>query len=423
MPLDNSELISRIGYDPTVEMPPKQLKAVKKIRPRRGRPRPVIMPKQLAAAAQKIASSVQRPRRVRRDRSSQVDNKRMAIMTAPVAVGMSSGPSMIPSIGYLPQKDTDFTSSSNWSTQTGVRVYGSDVMNILLYAHGSTTENVYGVVADFSAGVTQAASFPLGPFEISSRLAAQSGQYQYYAFRELLIEIQPGVTPESATGHGADNVAMGLAQDYDLIVASLMTTDPTCYQKISQIVPSVTWTAWEPASLTYKFNGKRLWECDTNSADPESYFQLTLCAATRGNNSQSTLTPAILAVLKVTYIVDFYMPTFLFTSTAYTYRYLMDSLERDFRRAVYEAKGDVSKAAVSLASRGLHLNPRKISMEAKEKQTRYQEFFLTHMMPFFITSASRESFLDVSSTSSNSSSSSSSSSSVTLVAGAIKRLK
>jgi len=154
--------------------------------------------------------------------------------------------------------------------------------------------------------------------------------YQYYAFREVNLEFVPNLYP-GQTGSN-NNMYMAILQDYDS-AASNLTDDGGLPQKIAQIVPSVVFTAWKGATLTYKFNGKRLWETDVNGSDPEVYTQMTLCGG-----ANSPLNTAIWADLRITYVVDFYIPTFIDSTPALRISRSLSYVEETVRALLSEKK-------------------------------------------------------------------------------------
>jgi len=251
----------------------------------------------------------------------------------PFAVGFNLGPSLAPSQGYLPQLDTDQTSAKDWSTQTGVRVYGSDVANFFLASSQSTNTSYYLITTNATSSSSYTATVGLTPSTISSKLSLQESIYQWYAWRELKIEFLPTGVPNSA--QSAFFLAAGILSDLDN--ADSLTNSSTLFQQALQIVPSVGWTAWENATLIYSFHGKKLWETDVeNSSFPEVYTQCMLVAGTRNTQTGGNLT---LAMVRITYIIDFYCPTFITHSPALSARLTF----APFQKAVFDLLRDMKK--------------------------------------------------------------------------------
>jgi len=243
-------------------------------------------------------------------RSTRPDTKMGSVIAAPSAIGYNVGPSILPKSAGPPQYNTAVTSAKDWTTQLGVRMIGSDLLNDYL-STGHALTDAFGGIS--SAGSTATPQMPLTPSTISARLAQQEEIYQYYAFRELLFEFTPSVSPTAVGGVsnqpiGTYFVAAAVCQDGDTATA-LVSTSATLAQQVMELVPSVGFSAWEGGKLLYTFHGERVYETDTLSMDPEIYVQAFLCAGTyQPLTDSSNVYP--LASIRVTYVIDFYCPAF-----------------------------------------------------------------------------------------------------------------
>lgn len=245
------------------------------------------------------------PRQVMKNRTTQPDAAPASVYGAPAAVGVNFGPALLPFVGAEPQKDTDMTSPGTWSTQTGVRVYGSDMFTYNLRTE-VVTSGSWQLLFNSTADPDYNVYVPFTPSTVSSRLSLQESLYQYYAWRELVIEFIPLITP-SGGGIAANLLSVGLLTDYDAIMA--LSNTSTLFSQVNSLVPSVAFTAWENAKLVYRFAGKRLWETDTLiGGDAEGWTQLTMVAA---NRAAGVVGATDLSAIRVTYVIDFYMPSFV----------------------------------------------------------------------------------------------------------------
>jgi len=261
--------------------------------------------------------------------STKPDLKMATVQTAPFSTGRKFGPSVMPTLGGLPQKDTDMTSASSWSTQTGTRMFGSDICEFITLSGNSTMGTSYSIV--YSGGAYQEWQ-GLTPGNVSSRLSLQESIYQYYAWRKLLIEFVPLIGPSVTTGSETVLLTAALVSDYD--AAATLSDGSTLFTQVSQVVPSVAWTAWEGANLGYSFSGKKLWETDDSGPDPEVYTQITLAGASRTPFGA----PVALAAIRVTYVIDFYCPSFVNNSPAMSLRTAYSMIRKLVHRYASEFK-------------------------------------------------------------------------------------
>jgi hypothetical protein len=238
-------------------------------------------------------------------------------VSAPFSVGFNIGPSVMPKHVGTPQMDTTVSSAATWQTQMGVRVAGSDYLNYTLAANPGTT-SMYSVLT--SGASTPIIGVGLTPLVVSSRLGTQEELYQYYAFREILFEILPGQAPNAA--QGVNFLAFGVSQD--VTAGNQLVNNNTLFQNITQLVPSVSWTAWEGAKLIYKYSGIRVFECTDQSTDDEDWTQAFICAGLRTSISGG----AFMGIIRVTYIIDFYCPSFVLSSPSYALQCAVSRLAR-----------------------------------------------------------------------------------------------
>jgi hypothetical protein len=244
-------------------------------------------------------------------------------VAAPFSIGMNVGPSLMPRSAGPPQMDTTVTSSKTWTSQMGERIVGSDYFQYVLT---STTSAMGGYNCLSLGDGNNTNNVALSPTTISTRLEVQETLYMYYAFREVLFEILPGTAPNAA--EGTQFLSFGIIQDWT--AAEQLGNNAYLFGSIAQVVPSVSFTAWEGAKLTYKYAGQKVFECTTDSADKEDYFQASIAAGSRSEIPGSGTSPVLLGVIRVTYVIDFYCPSFFLLDPAYSLSCMYTKLARVF---------------------------------------------------------------------------------------------
>jgi len=208
----------------------------------------------------------------------------------------------------LNQRGWKMSNSAQRGTDAGdcdsLRVEGTDISGVSVMASSGLQTNL-----TTPGTTTVAASVWFGPNGISSRLARQTGNYSWYAFRELEFTLVPLVGPaDQATATTQSGAAVGAFAITQEVLAE--TTDyPSTFTSIMEINPSVAYTAWEGGKVLYKYNGTRLW-CTSNGngssiVPADQVYQVALSgrwynAPSIGGNIYRT------HIVHVRYVVDLY---------------------------------------------------------------------------------------------------------------------
>jgi len=237
------------------------------------------------------------------------------VTTAPLAVGTVGQYSQYPTQTGKPQMDTDVTNAADWSTAIGVRIAGQDIISG--YVGMSPVNGHTGLCYSLGGSPTSSWMMNLSPLAISPRLAQLEQTYFFYAFRELTFQYIPIVNSQyiptgGTTNLGSCAITMAVCGNNDS-ASSMSDTTISFQQAVSEIVPSVTGLAWETMALTYKFNGKRVFETSTNNVtEADEMYQGALLI---GSNVFSfNDTPYQIGIMRVSYVIDFYQPSFVQTS-------------------------------------------------------------------------------------------------------------
>jgi len=309
-------------------MPPKKpLKKARQSQPRRAR----------RATPRTTPVRSTRPRRGQRRGAASTMSRMQPVntFTAPVAVGSVGNFAVPPSFSGEPQWSTDVTSSPRrgpQQTQTAIRVVGMDVIQgtygLTFTAEGGP--NFYGLCAELGVIDTGATTnSPLTPANISSRLAQIEEIYYYYAIRSLVLNFIPSVNPTTTIANNADppvnlplgSLPLGFSVAMQADAAGALAEGAPFFTNVLQSQPAVSFTSWEPATLSYEFTGKKVWKTSkTNEADSEQYTQALLLGASAisygSGTDSSTYQP--IGIVRCTYVIDFYLPSPILNSPALT---------------------------------------------------------------------------------------------------------
>jgi len=240
------------------------------------------------------------------------NNKSMAVgvasVAAPTVVGSVVNYSVLPTQSGQPQKNTIYTSASTWSSNTGIRIAGSDIVAGTIGFSGNTGQ--YGLAQNLGAlaGISSMWT-TFTPQGVSPRLLQFEEMYTFYAFRSMLVQYIPSIASSAANGTVVCSLAMG--QSYD--VSTDITDGKYGLQNVAQVNPSMTFSAWEPASMQFNFTGEKLWETiDTGDQDDYVQYVMLAAAATAGGASVVPF-----GLIRITYEIDFYIPSFNNNDPAY----------------------------------------------------------------------------------------------------------
>jgi hypothetical protein len=261
-----------------------------------------------------------------------------------------------------PIMETDLTSKDDFDqSQIGVRVVGSDAMYGYygpVYLSSTQGAPAWGLCANLGVLNNGGTAWSLlTPANISSRLSQWEEMYYYYAVRQLMIQFVPsvqaattvlngGAGSTSATidsSAGSRQCAFAIVTQYDNLEQTV--DNGNLFGMINQIVPNTVFTAWEGGMLRYNFSGKKLWQCSTSGGTESSTTaQCGLVAATP-NGIQNNLSSSIyysFGTVRVSYVVDFYLPSYIQSNPSLLISTGCDRIIRALRSLGYEY-GDEKK--------------------------------------------------------------------------------
>jgi len=226
-------------------------------------------------------------------------------------MGMSSGlmkPTSTPqgvSVGVvIPQSMFKFEGKAQALTEVGgmgdsIRCCGTDLFASPVKAGSTNSAAGFGGTATFWQALT--------PSGISPRLTALEGLFQFYAIRELQILYSPEVATSKSV-----SVCIGLLQDIEADGDSGLSA-PT-QQELLELTPAMKTAAYQPASITYRHTGTRIWSTtQQSSAVYEGRIQAAIGAALTGADLATSLQ---LGSLWLSFVIDFYKPSPVIASVA-----------------------------------------------------------------------------------------------------------
>jgi len=269
------------------------------------------MPKSKMLGKKKSPKKARQPSGVRRKPGKRVktradigDVKRSPIFTSAPAAQSMILPTSSFAIGGRAQAVADQDAGSS------CRVTGTDLFTFGIKSGSGTlipskdgSPNTAAIAAGFSTASDGAYYVGLTPANVSPRLKALAGCFQWYIFRWIKILYIPGSSSASAA-----SLALGFLSDASKV------GDPTTptQQQLLETRPSMLTSVWQPAGCVLTNHGTKLYETyDAASTDLISQFQgifgCTLNGAAAATNYGQ---------LYFQYIVDFYQPSPFSTSVS-----------------------------------------------------------------------------------------------------------
>jgi hypothetical protein len=203
------------------------------------------------------------------------------VYTAPSNTSTTFRSVSVPTVRGTPQQDTDIGTCPD-----SVRVVGDDLISNAIASDGSHNYG-FGATGSF---------LNIAPGDISTRLQNYEEMYQYYAIRELTLLYTNDVGSTTA-----GSVAIGILQSTSDNTSETINTQQLCLE----LKPAFKTAVWETERLTYRFNGKRLYNTDTSISVSDFKYQIQIYAIL----NSASLSAATFGTLRVSYVIDFYKQT------------------------------------------------------------------------------------------------------------------